>query len=123
MAPGEAVVSLHDYGAERLRGHQPGARQHGELAVEAHDAARRDFDVLLAKRQLHVVGGQGVGGETRAVEPDEHGHAALAVAADFGDAGQRSEERSGGKECVMTGSFRSPQSDLKKTHKYKTKNY
>src|SRR3546814_5898952 len=99
MAPGEAVVSLHDYGAERLRGHQPGAQQHGELAVEALDAARRDFDVLLAQRQLHVVGGQGVGGETRAVEPDAHGHAALAVDAD------RSEEHTSELQSLMRISY------------------
>src|SRR3546814_5489869 len=58
------------------------------MAVECLESSRRDFYVLLAQRQLHVVGGQGVGGETRAVEPDAHGHAALAVDADIGDAGQ-----------------------------------
>src|SRR3546814_16121127 len=58
------------------------------MAVECLESSRRDFYVLLAQRQLHVVGGQGVGGETRAVEPGAHGHAALAVDADIGDAGQ-----------------------------------
>src|SRR3546814_16003695 len=49
-APGEAVGVLHADGAELPRGHQPGARPHGEHAVEGRGGARRALDTLLGHR-------------------------------------------------------------------------
>src|SRR5262249_13674024 len=75
----------HDF-AELFGGDKPRPRQHGELAVPAFEAARRQFDVLGAQGILDILDSQAIGSQPLAVDPDAHRVAALAQDRDVGDA-------------------------------------
>ena len=82
------VDVLHDDAAELLGRGEAGARENREFAVRPFDAARGNFDILLAQRRLDVLHGEVLRNQPQAVDPDAHRIAALAENANFRDAGQ-----------------------------------
>ena len=90
--PHEIAVGVLDDEIVELRGRaQIGLGEHGELALQALDAARRHLDILAAERRLDVLRRQLIGGEALGIEPDAHGIFALAEQAHLGHAGERLE--------------------------------
>ena len=69
---------LDDDAAELFRRRQIGLRHYGKFTALAFDSARRHLDVLLLQGVLDIGGGQVVGCQALAVEPDAHGKFALA---------------------------------------------
>ncbi len=85
--PHEIAVGLLDDEIVELLGRlEVRLGQHGELALQAFDAARRHLDILAPERRLDVLRRQLVGGEPFGIEPDAHGIFAIAEHAHLGDA-------------------------------------
>ena len=74
-----AVGVLDDEVVELLGRAEVRLGQHGELALEALDAARWHLNILAPQRVLDVLRRELVGGQPFGIEPDAHGIGAVAV--------------------------------------------
>jgi hypothetical protein len=73
-----AAFLQHDVG-EFLRGAKRRARQHGELALHAFDAAGGNVGILVADGAFDVLHGEALSREPCRIDPHAHGIAPLAV--------------------------------------------